>query len=123
MRVHADTLPDRLLWRVWDAPHCRYIRHLVWADDQTVQWGEGTDDPALYDGDGQWVIHTRQCQRILIRPDIRLIILDPIDDSDLFGGSADACGAASGQDLRRNTAADRRPPVPIDVTHGEPHGN
>lgn len=75
-------------WVVWHVPRCQMLRHVVWVDDSTHQWGE-----YVFDHMGRPMADLRpygleprinvfQAKQIEIMADRRLVLIDPIDDPD-----------------------------------------
>lgn len=73
-------------WDVFHVPKAKQVKFCVWVDDQTAQYGawESLDQVrAAYmlglASDGSPV---HQATRILIVPDTRVVLIDPVDDSE-----------------------------------------
>lgn len=73
-------------WIVWHVPRCQMLRHVVWADDGTHQWGEyafdrmGPHMANLGPYGLEQMINVFQAKQIKIMVDRRLVLIDPIDD-------------------------------------------
>jgi hypothetical protein len=73
-------------WDVFHVPTCKQVKYCVWVDDQTAQYGAWQDLDqvrAAYMGglaDGGPPVH--QASRILIVPDTRVVLIDPIEDDE-----------------------------------------
>lgn len=67
---------------VWDAEACRQVRGVVWVDDVTAEYGCHYD-PMVVVGDTV-MIQTLQARKIVIRIDLRLVVLNPIEDSESY---------------------------------------
>ena len=70
-------------WFVYDAEACRKIEYAVWFDDETAQYG-------VYDGLFFALVGeptTIQAKRIVIYPDRKLVIVNPVEDDEDAGES------------------------------------
>lgn len=65
MIVHAEQLADPTAWRVWHCNECRYLFDVVWANDDTYQYGRIDPD------------RTVQAERIVIIPEARIVYINP----------------------------------------------
>lgn len=64
---------DFMDWLVWHAEWCKRITTTVWVDDKTHQWLDYTNPHHLV---------VRQEKRILILFNAKLVIINPVDDSE-----------------------------------------
>lgn len=76
MRLHANT--NTVSWDILHVPTCRSLKRVVWVDDETAQWGELTGNTVGF----YWEEVTHQAKKIVILPQRRLILIDPVDDAD-----------------------------------------
>ena len=64
-------------WYLYDVKRCQKVQSAVWVNDETAQWGQYTR--TTYGG--EWIIETRQEDRISIYPSRRLVLFNEVDDA------------------------------------------
>ena len=64
-------------WYLYDIKRCRKVECAVWVNDETAQWGRYTGCTIAW----EWVIETRQEDRISIYPSRRLVLFNEVDDA------------------------------------------
>lgn len=67
-------------YSVWHAEEMRYLKHVVWLDDDLHAWGEYVWPP-VREGD-HLMVRAMLAKRILIMPDRRLIVINPLEDDE-----------------------------------------
>ena len=80
MRVDHSSYPG-VRWLVWHVPACREIKHVMWVDDEAMLVAVAPR-PLAWGPDGQLRVTVRQHQRVLVRPQAALILVDPLDDDE-----------------------------------------
>ena len=76
--MRLDARKGDLNWTVYHAEECRVLKQVVWIDDETAQWWEHLE-PVRVEGHE---IPGRLCRarKILILPEHRLVIINPLED-------------------------------------------
>lgn len=81
MRIDAYAPGNNCGWLVWHAEQCRQIPDVVWVDDQTSEWCQYVRPWRTVGGAIARTIH--KARRILILPERKTIIINPVaDDTD-----------------------------------------
>lgn len=95
MRIDGWALSesDRCRWRVWHARECRFVTNCLWADEETARWGSWRMVDSCY------LNETHQAERIVIYPERKFIVIDPVDDIDM--AEADRTGQDDDCDLKK----------------------
>lgn len=78
--MRLDARKGDVQWSVWHVPSCRPVKGCVWIDDATATAGFYTR-PFVRCGDS-FEIRTEQYERIRIVTDLRLVLIDPVDDQE-----------------------------------------
>lgn len=76
MLLHASR--NTIGWHVLHVPTCKMLKNVVWVNDETAQWAELTGNARGH----YWEEVTHQAKKIVILPQRRLILIDPVDDAD-----------------------------------------
>ena len=77
MRIDARVPPHKYFdWVVWHAERCCQLRTVVWVDDETHKYGQHDILTPPFP------IITKQAKRILILPDQKTVIINPIEDGE-----------------------------------------
>ncbi len=74
-------------WDVFDVPACRRVERCVWVDDVLAQYGawpnaEAIVSAALFSFFGPQEPPVTQAKRIVLHADRRLVLIDPVEDSE-----------------------------------------
>lgn len=80
MRVDRSTYPN-VPWLVWHVPTCREIKRVMWVDDEAMQVTTA-DLPYRFNAAGQLAVTVHQHDRVVVRPQAALILVDPLDDDE-----------------------------------------
>lgn len=83
--MRLDARKGDFPWNVWHVERGEPIKQCVWADDESNEWGEytGRIDTILWEA----IIDTHQARKIVICPDVRVVLINPIEDTDDAGVS------------------------------------
>lgn len=68
-------------WTVFDVPHCCALKNVVWVDDEAHAYCVHRRD-LFVPGMTELPREVREVRRVLILPDHRLVLIDPIDDDE-----------------------------------------
>lgn len=65
-------------WIVWDCRTMRIVPRVLWANDETAEFGQFAFPYVVRDKELQIDVH--RAESIVIDPDARLVLIDPVDD-------------------------------------------
>jgi len=74
VRLDARVNREAWFWSVWDCEHCERLQDVVWADDETAQYGR-------YPYRGARTIVTHQARRIRFAFENQVVLINPLDDA------------------------------------------
>lgn len=78
--VRLDASRGHKGWTTYHAERCQVLRHVTWVDDETRQWGEYMEPYRHVDG--RLLQRVNNAKRILILPDRKLIVINPVGVGD-----------------------------------------
>ena len=81
-------------WNAWDCERCVDVKQVVWADEESAQWGryarDSTGKHLRTESGDALVCETIQERRIDIYPEQRLVLFNQIEDVDRCQETASA---------------------------------
>ena len=78
MRLDARIHREAWSWTPYDVPGCQILRGVVWADDETAQYGQYAD------GERRLPIVTHQADRIRFVHEVRVVLINPLSDAEML---------------------------------------
>lgn len=75
-------------WLVWHAEQCAELKGVVWVDDECARYGK-FHVPLRVIGN-EVLIEPYQAKRILIIPDSKLVIINPVEGAETAGQASSA---------------------------------
>jgi|JI10StandDraft_1071094.scaffolds.fasta_scaffold3074644_2 hypothetical protein len=69
-------------WCVFHVPQAGVLKYVIWVDDETAMWCEFAHPLRLDRATGSAATITHQAKAIRIIPADRLVLIDPVDDSE-----------------------------------------
>jgi len=77
MRIDARYNPEAWRWSVWHVERCERLQNVVWADDETAQYGQY---PLPFTGE----IRVHQARRIRFAFENQVVLINPLDDATMI---------------------------------------